>query len=660
MKLMPGVVQDTTGALHFEGAAENQVLYVLNGFNIGDPLNGRFDSTIAVESIRSLDFASGRFSPEFGKGSAGVLGIHTETGTDEFHYTATNFVPGLDTHSGFHLGNWSPRMGLAGPLWRGRAWFADNFGGQYQESIFNDLPSGQNQRTAWTGSNLLHTQVNLTPSNILFGDFLVNMSIQNRANLGPLDPIPTTTTTRGREYFTSLKDQMYFARGLLLELGYAHAYFFTGQIPQGDAPYIISPHGRSGNYFVNSRQQTSRDQFLANVFLPSFRFLGAHQIKIGSDLDRLDYAARFSRTAYEQIGLAGEVLSQTTFQGSGAFDRPGAEASSYLLDTWRLRPNFQIDLGLRQDWDELVGQIALSPRASFSYSPFSSHRTRITGGYAITYDATNLSLFSQPLDQQSVTVRYNPDGTAAGPPVVTAFVIDNPRLRVPRSVNWSGSIDQELTHHIYASVNYLWRNTGDGFVYSAGLDSLLHLTNQRRDEFRSTSVIARQTLSGGYEWMASYTRSRAVSNAVLNLTVDQTMQVADNFGPVPWDVPNRFLATAYLPFPGGKPWLKPWAIAMLADARSGFPFSLVDQTGAVVGPVDSNRYPFTFDLNLHLERRFTFHGYRFALRGGFNNILDRPNPIAVNNTIGSPQFLQFYGNEGRHFVIRVRFFGRSI
>jgi len=31
----------------------------------------------------------------------------------------------------------------------------------------------------------------------------------------------------------------------------------------------------------------------------------------------------------------------------------------------------------------------------------------------------------------------------------------------------------------------------------------------------------------------------------------------------------------------------------------------------------------------------------------------------VNNTAGSPQFLQFYGEEGRHFVARIRFFGRA-
>ena len=79
---MPGVVQDRGGGLHFNGSAENQVLYVLNGFNITDPITGEFHTHLSVEGIRSLEFMSGRYSPEFGKRSAGALVIHTENGAD--------------------------------------------------------------------------------------------------------------------------------------------------------------------------------------------------------------------------------------------------------------------------------------------------------------------------------------------------------------------------------------------------------------------------------------------------------------------------------------------------------------------------------------------------------------------------------------------------
>jgi hypothetical protein len=75
--------------------------------------------------------------------------------------------------------------------------------------------------------------------------------------------------------------------------------------------------------------------------------------------------------------------------------------------------------------------------------------------------------------------------------------------------------------------------------------------------------------------------------------------------------------------------------------------------------VNSQRYPFNFDLNVYLERRFTFRGRRFALRGGINNITNSLNPTAVYNVLGAPAFGQFLGREGRHVQVRIRFFGRS-
>jgi outer membrane receptor protein involved in Fe transport len=117
------------------------------------------------------------------------------------------------------------------------------------------------------------------------------------------------------------------------------------------------------------------------------------------------------------------------------------------------------------------------------------------------------------------------------------------------------------------------------------------------------------------------------------------------------------LGWAYLPLPLQKK--KLWSIAVLADARSGFPFSVQEQTGVISGAVDSHRYPFNFDLNVALERMITLDDYRFALRLGADNLTNSKNPTAVYNVIGSPQYLQFLGDEGRHFVVRIRFFGRA-
>jgi hypothetical protein len=62
MKPIPGVVQDSKEGLHFSGSLPNQVAYTLDGFNISDPLTGRFTTHLNVDSVRSVEYSTGRFS----------------------------------------------------------------------------------------------------------------------------------------------------------------------------------------------------------------------------------------------------------------------------------------------------------------------------------------------------------------------------------------------------------------------------------------------------------------------------------------------------------------------------------------------------------------------------------------------------------------------
>ena len=670
LQLMPGVVEDATGTLHINGSSENQVLYLLNGFNITNPITGQFQTILAVEGIRSVDLSSGRTSPALGKGTAGALAVNTENGTDKFHYTSTDFIPGLNIQNGLHLGNWYPRFGFSGPIVRGRAWFSDTFESEYSESVVTALPSGQNTRNGWAGGNLLHTQVNLTPSNILFADFLANVDNEGRVGLGALNPIPTTSNLHSHEYFASIKDQKYFGHGALIEFGYAHNDFFQSQNPQGQSLYVISTTGFGGNYFLKDTQTASRDQGLVQAYLPKFRLAGSHQVEVGADADWLHYSGDFNRTGYRVLGLTGQLLSETLFPTPTRFAVTDTEMSAYLLDTWRVSKRLQFNVGVREDWDRRIADVAWSPRAAFSWSPLASARTRISGGYSITHDAVTMGMLGMPFDQTAVTTLYNPNGAPSGPPALTTFAIGNRGLVLPRAGNWTLDADHQLFTHVYVKAKYLRRRGTDGFAFINSLSpdappSLLplpgtdaagtyQLTNLRRDDYDSIAVSVRQTLSGQYEWMASYTHSRALSNGVLDPSTAQPLQVLSDLVPMPWDVPNRVLGWAYLPLP-----FKNWAVSALADMRSGFPFSARDQTGVVVGAFDSHRYPINFDLNIAIERMITLRGYRFALRGGMDNVTNQSNATAVNNVTGAPQFLHFLGDEGRHFVVRIRFFGRA-
>jgi hypothetical protein len=667
LRLIPGVIQDPAAGVHFHGGAEYQTQYILDGFDITDPITGHFDTTLAVEGIRAVDVISSRESAQYGRGSAGTMAVHVENGTDQFHFTATNFIPGFDTRNGFGLGDWSPRAGFSGPLAKGRAWFSDSITGGYNSGVVTGLPRGQNTNSSWAAGNLFHSQVNLTQSNILFGDFLSNFTSQAHSGLGPLDPIPTTSSRHSNEFLGSLKDSQAWRSGAYIEVGLAFERVFHQSTPQGSEPYVISPSGRSGNYFVNSREHGGRKQVFANFFPPVLHWAGRHQLQTGADFQRLDYTAGFSRTGFEIVGLNGLPEYSTTFGPPSRFHLPNSTAATYVQDHWTPIKPLVIDVGLRQDWDQLTGCNVVAPRIAAAWSPFENSRTKLLAGYSVIYDATNLATFARPYDQQPTTTPYSPDGVP-GTPYTTTFLPGH-NLRLPRYQQLSAGIEHDFGHGIYATADWLRKRGSDGFVYTPvngtqpiseqqyfpGAESggVYVLSNLRRDRYDEYAVTIRQSLPNQYEWLASYVHSSAVSNAVLDISIDQTLQVSNNFGPMPWDVPNRILSEGYLPAH-----FKDWAIAYLADWRTGFPFTIVSPANQVIGAVDSQRYGSNFDLNLHVERRLVLFRYRLAIRVGANNLTDHRNATAVNNVVGAPNFMHFYGYEGRHLVVRIRMFGR--
>lgn len=672
MKLIPGTVEDVSGGLHFDGGAENQTLYVLDGFDVNNPLTGDLGPRFSIESVRSLDYQSGRYSPEYGKGSSGVLAIRTEVGDDQFRASATNFVPGFDTKSGVHLGSWTPRANLSGPILKGRAWFADSLEGEYDQPVIPGLPAGQNTATSWQVGNLLHGQFNLKPGNIFYADFLVNTLRASRFGLGALSPVLTTIDNRERDWFYAFKDQIYIARGTLLEVGFGEQRTLSRSIPQGHDLYQITLNGNAGNYFVDSVRHSRRDQFLSNLYLPPARLAGSHQLKFGLDIDRLHYSADVQRTGYDLYGVSGTILRSTTFGGSGAFELPSVEASFYLADQWTIRKNLVAEGGIRQDWDELIDRSTWSPRVSLSWAPFGSTNTRIAGGFGVTQDAATLRTFAHSLDQFSLSDVYSADGTLLRAAALKLFEPGGPRLSAPTYRNWSLSVDRVLPHGFHVSGNLLRRRGDHGLAWvntlpspivappnfqamygASWVEGLYQLSSSGQQKYDSAQISVHQALGGRYEWFVSYNRSRAYSTEVLDRTINQYLIVDNNAGPQPWDTPNRLLSWAYLPTP-----LKDWAVAYLFEARSGFPYSIQHDTGEVIGAVNSGRFPAYMSLDLHLEWRFHLFHERWALRGGANNITDHNNPTVVNSIVESPNYLNYYGSEGRHFVARIRWLGK--
>ncbi|MBO0799334.1 MAG: carboxypeptidase regulatory-like domain-containing protein, partial [Blastocatellia bacterium] len=120
---VPGVVRDNNGDVHINGAASNQINNEVDGFSTSHPASGLLELRVSPDALRSIDVKSSRYSAEYGKGSAGILGLTTGMGDDRFRFNVTDFIPSPQLRNGLNFGDWTPRATFSGPLRKQKAWF---------------------------------------------------------------------------------------------------------------------------------------------------------------------------------------------------------------------------------------------------------------------------------------------------------------------------------------------------------------------------------------------------------------------------------------------------------------------------------------------------------------------------------------------------------
>lgn len=665
--VLPGVLRDQTGDLHFHGSSGEETNWTLDGFSLSDPSSGRLEMGLGAETVRSMDLFAGRYSAEHGKGTGGAMVLATRMGEDQFTQRFTNFVPGIDFVRGLRIRDWRPRHSVSGPILRNRAWFFNGLDMLYEENFIPELPAGQNRDASWSINNSFRVGAKLTSRQTLSSGLVADYLIAPKSGLSPLDPTETTLNRQARRYFFNLKDQIVFSTDNVLDLGYA-AYRSTYRAePQGSAPYRITSVGRAGNYPIATFRVSSRDELRANLYI-SREGLGQHQFKAGANLAHTRFGQDIRRRPIEYFRVDGTQASVRSFGGKGEFEESNIEAGAYLQDRWAIRSRLVAELGLRWDRDRIVSRGAVTPRFSLAFTPPGLDGTKLSAGLGWIPATTYFRIFTRHRDQYPIFTTFARDGkTPLGPPDIRVFEVDKTILAIPTSRNLSASWQQRLPGGTALNVNYLRKRTGNGYAYVpvatfAVQDSQLpvgsrairlRLQNFRRDTYNSVELSLSRPLQGSHRWFASYTYSSSWSNAALKVDTDNFIVLSDTEGRTPWDVPHRLVSWAT--FPLGKK----TNIAYYAEWRDGFPFSAHNDHGRQVGQVNGWRLPRHFNLNIHIQRKVSFLGHRWSLRPGVDNLTNRPNYSIANSNVDSPQFLNWYGRSPIKLVVRVRWLGKK-
>jgi len=648
---MAGVVGDR-GQIHIAGASTQAIQDYVDGFEVSQPASGALALRVNPDSLRKIDVRSSRYSAQYGKGSGGLVDLQLQDGDNKFRVNATDFFPTFQNVKGVHINNWTPRGYFSGPLVRDKVWFDISHEGETDYNIVKELPEGADTNRVWRIDDLARIRMNLTPGNVLSLNALLNIQDSQNGGISAFDPVSVALNSHSYLYLLGLKDQVTISGGTMLEYGAGFHRNKGSSLPMGDQPYVLAPTGRSGNYFVTNENVSTRTQGFANLYLKPWKLMGTHQFTVGGRADRVLYRADIDRGAVQFVDGTGALLRQITFSNSPGFSLGTLESSAFLQDRWTPVQRVIIEPGVRWDHDSFLQRDFFSPRIAGTVLIHEASETKISAGIGIYYDRSNLALASNAPQGFRTDAFFSP--------VVTYFPATftvNPRLlTLPRFTNWSVALERRLPARVYARLEVISRHGEHGWAFEDQPGNNFALRSEKRDRFDAAQIILRKELKHGYPAQISYMRSRATSNQTVDFAIDALLIGQQAPGVLPWDAPNQLSTWGTYPMP----WkFKKFDVAWSSIWHSGFSFITVDQFGRIVSGPGQFRFPDFFTLNLGVERKFTFHGYRWAGRLGIENVTDSINPTVVDNNINSPTFLGFAGTDHRTLSGRIRFLGRA-
>ena len=230
--------------------------------------------------------------------------------------------------------------------------------------------------------------------------------------------------------------------------------------------------------------------------------------------------------------LANRPFSLVRQSGNGHVVFVEKVLGGFVQDEFRLRPNVQISLGLRYDWQNYFhDNNNVAPRASFAYSPGKSHRTVIRGGSGIFYDRTGpqpifdlLRYDGHRLLQYVINNPVYPDPSGTGPPAIVTL---DPTVKLPYLVQYGAGVERQLGRSTVVTVNYygtrginLFRsrdvNAPPPPLYLARPNSQYSVWRQIESsadmKVHTLEIAMRGNVTRYFTGMAQYTLSRAYNN----------------------------------------------------------------------------------------------------------------------------------------------------
>jgi hypothetical protein len=434
--------------------------FLVDGLSANDDAAELAGTFFSQEVIREFEVIRSGGSAEFGRASAGIINIVTQSGTNALRGDAYGFfrnqrfdAPNALTHATLPLTQQQSGVTLSGPLTRDRIFFFANAEGLRQRTagIITIAPAsvaainarldavsfggprigtGNFDTTLDTTNVFARVDDMMTPSDSLTLRLnTYDVTSDNARSVGGLSAVSRGTSLANHDRTLAASNLWTIAGDAISE---TRAQMTRSRLaaPTNDLTGPAVNISGIANFGTLTVSPTARNIDLGEVVQNMTWLRGNHSLKAGADLLRNRVAISFPGAlpgVYTFSSLANFVAGNySSFQQ--AFGAPDTHQSNnnigaFLQDDWRAMPRLMIDMGLRYDIQELPRLIHadrnnISPRLGAAWDLGGDGRMVLRAAAGIYYDPIPLRAVSNALQRNGVTYKVAQLGpTFPGAPV---------------------------------------------------------------------------------------------------------------------------------------------------------------------------------------------------------------------------------------------------
>ena len=681
LPLTPGVVREPGGGLRISAAAEHRSSLIVNSADVTDPATGQFGLTVPIDSVEVINVYQTPYLAEYGRFTAGLVSVETRRGGDKWRWELNDPFPDFRIRS-YHLRGLkdaTPRLNFEGPLIPGKLFISEGFEYVIRKTAVYTLPFPNNQKLEEGINSFSQLDWVVSDKQLVTATMHAAPQRLGNVNINFFNPEPTAPDASTHNYTGTLAHRLTVFGGLV-ETTFSVTRFDASVWAKGDAGLTFTPAGNFGNYFSAQRQTARR---ISGSFTYSFEPLkaaGVHHLKMGSYFAQSDDSGEVFNRPIQIVDGGNRLLERIDYSPGAPFSLSDFEYSFFVQDHWIITPKVAIDVGVRSESQEVSDAFRLAPRIGIVWSPAPEQGTTIHAGFGWFYDRVPLNVYAFHNYPDQIVTTYDVNsqvpnggevpngGQVASGPDFYANTLGRAlqRFRLvfgapadgdfsPRSVTWSLQLEQPITKVLKLRAGYS-QNDADGLVllFPVPPDPVTHvgahlLSGAGEARYRQFEATARLRLNESRQLYFSYVRSsgRGDLNDFGNYlgSFPQPIVRPNQFGHLPADLPNRFLAWGLVQLP------KKFRIAPIVEYRNGFPYFVTDAGQNYVGVPNDKRFPTFLSVDSRFSKDFQVNPkYAVRLSVSSFNLTNHFNPEAVHRNIADPAYGLFFGHRGRRFT----------